>query len=247
MGRLTSPKVVPGDFQALSLRRAARARLLATRYPASRDALVFFAHIASFQAGIDPDYPMGAREALVQLVRDKGPEPLRDEARKLTEDACRRALEAYLLQEDTASHRSFFARVLLQPRVHTRTSEPPIPGQRHCPRCGHPPQVGCLRPEGDGTALSLVCSLCLVEWPALRGRCPGCQETDADKLSYYAAPEIPHLTVHVCDTCQRYLHAVDLAKELEAVPDVDEVAGLPLDVWAHEQGYRKIHPSLVGI
>ncbi|MFQ5790858.1 MAG: hypothetical protein ACE5JI_10325 [Acidobacteriota bacterium] len=38
-----------------------------------------------------------------------------------------------------------------------------------------------------------------------------------------------------------------LSKDPEAVPDVDEVAALPLDVWAREQGFRKLHPNLAGI
>ena len=121
------------------------------------------------------------------------------------------------------------------------------PSLRSASICAHPLQVGCLRSEGDGTAFALLCSLCLGEWPGLRGRCPGCQETNRDQLSYYSALEIPHFTVQVCETCQSYLHAVDLVKEPEAVLDVDELSGLPLDVWAQEKGYRKIHPSLVGI
>ena len=56
-----------------------------------------------------------------------------------------------------------------------------------------------------------------------------------------------HLQTQVCDTCQRYLNQVDLSKELQAVPDVDEIAALPLDVWALERGYQKLHPNLVGI
>jgi formate dehydrogenase maturation protein FdhE len=40
---------------------------------------------------------------------------------------------------------------------------------------------------------------------------------------------------------------VHLEKEAAAVPDVDELAALPLDVWAQEKGYRKIQPNLAGI
>lgn len=56
-----------------------------------------------------------------------------------------------------------------------------------------------------------------------------------------------HLQTQTCDTCQRYLHHIDLSKELAAVPDVDEIAALPLDVWALERGFQKLHPNLVGI
>ncbi len=32
-----------------------------------------------------------------------------------------------------------------------------------CPLCGGKPQVGSLRPEGDGGKRSLICSLCATE------------------------------------------------------------------------------------
>ena len=116
-----------------------------------------------------------------------------------------------------------------------------------CPHCGHPPQVGVLRPEADGSALTLVCSLCLSEWSFPRSQCAACGERDEKQFAYYSPEQMAHLQTQVCDTCRRYLHHVDLAKELQAVPDVDEIAALPLDVWALERGYQKLHPNLVGI
>jgi formate dehydrogenase maturation protein FdhE len=35
--------------------------------------------------------------------------------------------------------------------------------------------------------------------------------------------------------------------EPEAIPEVDEIEALSLDVWAREKGYEKIFPNLVGI
>ena len=40
---------------------------------------------------------------------------------------------------------------------------------------------------------------------------------------------------------------VDMARDPLAVPEVDELAGLPLDIWATEQGYHKLQPNLAGI
>ncbi len=50
-----------------------------------------------------------------------------------------------------------------------------------------------------------------------------------------------------CEACKVYLHVVDLGKDPAAIPDVDELAVLPLDVWARERGYRKVQTNLVGI
>ena len=44
-----------------------------------------------------------------------------------------------------------------------------------------------------------------------------------------------------------YLQLVDLGRDPEAIPEVDELAGLPLDLWAQERGYRKLCPNLAGV
>jgi formate dehydrogenase maturation protein FdhE len=43
------------------------------------------------------------------------------------------------------------------------------------------------------------------------------------------------------------VHVVRLDVEPEAIPEVDEMAALSLDVWAREQGYEKTFPNLLGI
>lgn len=187
------------------------------------------------------------REPLVNLVLTKGPQLLKQTAQSLDESACRDALHDYLEQRDTTSAHSFFARVLLQPQVISQGLGTESHIDNRCSHCGHPPQVGVLRPEGDAAALTLACSLCLSEWRFPRGQCAACGERDEKQLAYYSPDQMAHLQTQVCDTCQHYLHHVDLSKDLQAVPDVDEVAALPLDVWALERGYQKLHPNLVGI
>jgi formate dehydrogenase maturation protein FdhE len=43
-----------------------------------------------------------------------------------------------------------------------------------------------------------------------------------------------------------YLKSIDLTKTGLAVPVVDELATLPLDLWAHEHGYEKLQINLLG-
>ncbi|HEV7517746.1 MAG TPA: formate dehydrogenase accessory protein FdhE, partial [Thermoanaerobaculia bacterium] len=50
-----------------------------------------------------------------------------------------------------------------------------------CPLCSGRPQVGVLRPLGDGAKRSLVCSLCATEWEYRRIVCPACGEENVDK------------------------------------------------------------------
>ena len=194
---------------------------------------------------------------LIELVLRQGPPPLRDEAQSLDEAGCREALDRLVHREDTTSTRSFFARVLLQavwasnpphPEDAGAAARPPSPPTTSCPDCDHPPQLGVVRPVGDGSEFRLMCSLCLGEWSFPRSGCPACGESEEGQIAYYgAADELAHLKVRVCETCRRYLLQVDLSKEPQAVPDIDEMAALPLDVWATGQGLRKLHPNLLGI
>lgn len=66
-------------------------------------------------------------------------------------------------------------------------------------------------------------------------------------MAFYSAPEIPHVRIDVCETCHTYLKGVDLTKTGLAIPIVDELAALPLDLWAREKGYRKLQSNIVGI
>jgi FdhE protein len=116
-----------------------------------------------------------------------------------------------------------------------------------CPLCSSKPLVGVLRPEGEGGKRSLICSLCATEWVYRRILCPACGEEDVTKLPVYTAEEFKHVRVEACDSCRSYIKTVDLTKDGRAVPVVDELMTIPLDLWAEEHGYFKIHSNILGI
>ena len=116
-----------------------------------------------------------------------------------------------------------------------------------CPLCGGKPQVGALRPEGDGGKRSLICSLCATEWVYRRVVCPACGEEDDHKLAVYSAKEFGHVRVEACDACHSYIKTIDLTKDGHAVPVVDELATIPLNLWATEHGYVKLQNNFLGI
>jgi formate dehydrogenase accessory protein FdhE len=115
-----------------------------------------------------------------------------------------------------------------------------------CPLCGSKPIVGVLRSEGDGAKKSLICMLCAHEWLFRRIYCPSCGEEREPQMAFYSAPEIAHVRVDVCDTCHTYLKSIDLTKTGLAVAIVDELASLPLDLWARDHGYEKLQINLLG-
>jgi FdhE protein len=116
-----------------------------------------------------------------------------------------------------------------------------------CPSCGSKPVVGVLRGEGDGAKRGLICSLCALEWPYRRLICANCGEENKEKLPVYIAAEIDYIRVEACDTCRTYLKSVDLTKDGFAVPEVDEIATVSLNLWADEREYVKIETNLLGM
>jgi FdhE protein len=116
-----------------------------------------------------------------------------------------------------------------------------------CPFCNRRPALGILRQQGDGARRSLLCGFCLTEWEFRRIICPGCGEEGHAKLPVYTAEAFPHIRVECCDTCQTYIKSIDLTKNGLAEPLVDELASVPLNLWAQERGYVKSHPNLLGM
>jgi len=121
---------------------------------------------------------------------------------------------------------------------------------------------------------SLVCARCQATWGFARMTCPGCGEDSSARLTIFSEegttsgergsvvrglqgklgdnvrPEhqvvFPHIRIEACESCRRYLLNVDLASDPAAVPEVDELSALPLDLYARERGFSKIIPNLMG-
>lgn len=138
-----------------------------------------------------------------------------------------------------------------------------------CPRCGGAPQVSCLALSGESLVSgprSLLCARCGSSWGCSRSLCPACGESEDARLSVYTErlegpvvsgngngngggddrPVFPHLRIAGCATCGRYLIEVDMARDARAVPEVDELVAIPLDLYAADQGMAKITPNLMG-
>ena len=145
---------------------------------------------------------------------------------------------------------------------------------RHCPECGGPPQLSYFAPATDDLASGprrLLCARCGASWTYARMTCPGCGEDASAKLPIYsergvassergsivrglpgetlppdARAVFPHMRIEACETCRRYLLNLDLVAEPRAVPVVDELAAIPLDLYARDRGFKKIVTNLMG-
>ena len=217
-------------------RRIERAEELAAESPVLPELLHFYQEIARFQSTIAGGPTPENLASLLALIRRSAPDPMAAAATGITcED---------LLRSADPMH-AFFARVLMQARAPGSTVSGSV--QSTCPACGEKPVAAVLRPEGDGAKRFLLCSMCFTEWEYRRLLCPNCGEEDQAKLAVYTAAELPHVRVEACDTCRVYLKAIDLTKNGLAVPEVDEIAAVVLDLWAAEHGYTKLQTNLFGM
>ncbi len=192
----------------------------------------------------------------LSVVEQNGPGPLREAASELRvggEELHFQLLAVFWNGNETGALQTgpndFFARAFLQPYaagIRSRSSmrwSGPTPYV--CPLCKRKPGLGVLRPLGDGGQRSLVCSFCLEEWEFRRIVCPGCGEENHAKLPVYTAEELKHVRVEACDRCRSYIKTVDMTKSGRAEPIVDEMASIPLDLWAQKQGYTKLQCNLM--
>jgi len=103
------------------------------------------------------------------------------------------------------------------------------------------------RGKGPKGARRLVCSLCSHAWQFPRSTCPSCGESRVDQLRSHVTDFWPHLRVEECVSCKTYLKAVDVRADRGAVPVVDELASVELDLWAADEGLEKLHRNLLGL
>jgi formate dehydrogenase accessory protein FdhE len=173
----------------------------------------------------------------------------------LPSDAWIASLEAYWehggrYDQQVGAFAQFLARAFLQPYAEFRAAHamkpPMVVTVKTCPLCGARPLMGVLRPEGDGGKRFLLCSFCSQEWEFRRILCPTCGEEAEAKLPVYLAEQLSHIRVEACDTCKFFIPGVDLTKDGNAVPLVDDLAAIPLTLWAHEHGYSRLQPNLLG-
>jgi FdhE protein len=249
-------------------RRIARAQELAAQFPQSSNVLDFYRRIALFQKSVfeglaarsDTDVRTVLRHlpALTDLIETHGPARLAEHAVAdlgsrivaFWDSGAKTAGNKSDMESDIESEPLFFARALLQPYAEwlaTRGNPPQQTQEAACPFCGGRPVAGVLRGEGDGAKRSLICSLCATEWQYRRIVCPNCGERNKDHLPVYTAAGIDYVRVEACDVCKTYIKSVDLTRNGHAIPVVDELATVALNIWADEHGYVKLETNLLGM
>lgn len=256
-------------------RRIQRAQKLSSQQAFAAEILGFYVHVARFQESLYrtmehryaktvpfplSDLPestelLASFPAFLSLVEDKAPAQFAQVARGLCSSSSSAWSEllnhCWAAAQPPDSPEEFLALAFLQPYAEFVRARAPLQleGCAHslCPFCSRKPGLGVLRPQGDGARRNLLCGFCLCEWEFRRLVCAGCGLEDQARLPVYTADQFPHIRVECCDACHTYIKSVDLAKNGLAEPLVDELASVPLDLWAQEHGYVKLRPNLLGM
>jgi FdhE protein len=254
--------------------RIRRAEQLVGKHPFAAEILGFYVHLAGFQESLflreegaarrsalsfasplAPDQVMPDFPAFLKMVEENGPELVGKVAQDLRSAP---ASWSDLLNscwstvgEPPTNPEGFLAFAFLQPYAELARSSAHLQLEGYnlsvCPLCNRKPAAGVMRQQGDGARRSLLCGFCLTEWEFRRVVCPGCGQQDHAKLPVYTAESFPYIRVECCDSCQTYIKSIDLTKNGLADPLVDELASIPLDLWAQEHGYTKLHPNFLGM
>jgi formate dehydrogenase maturation protein FdhE len=254
-------------------RRAARAELLAG---ASADAapLAFAAglyraqgKVAEALAGgaltgsLEPDLAavLPRLDAIARYAGDRGPPGLRADAEAYrgggNDDRTERLLTWW--RGSRAGRADYLARALLRPYAETLAATgvaPEPPASRAavtgaCARCGGPPWIAWRRSgSGDEAAQRFLgCGVCGSERHLERISCAGCGQTEPTRLAVFHTERHAAVRIEACDACLRYVKSIDLTVDGRAIPEVDDLCSLSLDLWAAEQGYERLEPSLAGV
>lgn len=131
---------------------------------------------------------------------------------------------------------AFFRRVLRQVDC---TPIPTVePGR--CPQCAELPVAAVVQAD----CRRLLCGVCFHQWELSGARCLACGGDTSTVQPEDTSQEFPHIALETCRACRTYLKTIG---DGTAVPEVDELASVVVDLWAAAHGFSKLQTNLFGI
>lgn len=252
-------------------RRAARAELLVAECSTARAVLEFAAGLFRAQGALAADVldahrtrPLcgsladdlgafaGKLTGVLEFAAEHGPPVLRDLARARSAEDPRERLSTFWRQGGSGRD-DYLSRALLRPYAEVLVARGIAPSRPDaagsCPVCRGYPAIAwrAVEAESDGAQTFLGCAQCGHQWPIGRIRCAACGEEDPAKLAAFQSDRHPNVRIETCGTCRAYVKSIDLTIDARRLPEVDELTSLSMDVWAADQGYRRLEPGLAGI
>jgi formate dehydrogenase maturation protein FdhE len=261
----------PERLPALFATRAERAETLAKVSDVAREPLLFAAalnraqgeavgkllashRVRAWTGRIEQDRAqIGAHaQGVLEAIGRSGPSGIAERARRFGETLRTEGedhLERYLAGEND----EYLCRAVLRPYFELLAALDIAPlalgRSGDCPFCHGAAWISIRRasPESDGALSFAGCALCGRERQVARIRCLACGKTDPDALPVYQSTAHLIARIEACDTCRAYVKSIDLTEDARPIPEIDELASISLDLWAAEQGYRRLEPGLAGL
>ncbi len=191
---------------------------------------------------------------MLRFAAEHAPPGLSEAARSCGGGGDLRARLCAWWSEGGSGRDDYLARALLRPYAEVLAAAELAAGRRPaatgtCAFCGGVPWIASRVSTGssEGAQRFLGCALCGREWPAGRIRCPFCEEERPDKLASFQSERHPTVRIETCATCRAYVKSIDLTVDARAIPEVDDLLSLSMDLWAAEEGYTRLEPGLAGI
>jgi FdhE protein len=192
---------------------------------------------------------------IFRFASEHGPAALAEHARARAAEnpaEVRARLLAWWNGEGDAHH-DYLSRAVLRPyaevlaRIGTAPDRVRVSGQ--CPFCGAAPWIAVRRSASlaEGARRLLGCSLCGREWLLGRIRCPACAQGDPEKLPSFSSAAYPAVRIEACEMCRCYVKSIDLTVDARALPEVDDLLSLSMDLWAAREGFTRLEPGLAGM
>ncbi|WP_457600337.1 formate dehydrogenase accessory protein FdhE [Hydrogenivirga sp.] len=191
----------------------------------------------------------------LDLIEEHGTEEIREgvrELRALSRDKLASLFKDFFEDKDVGSLIRLVVIGVAQPVLYASVGDWEFKHEwwlrNTCPLCGSKPSVSFLMDteEWEG-ARFLRCGLCLTDWLYPRTQCVNCGNNEDDKLSYFVEQGIGYIELQTCSECKRYIKLIDMRKDGLAVPDVDDVASLSLDLWVQSRGYTKVERNILDL
>lgn len=252
-------------------RRGARAETLAARSSVAGAPLAFASGLFRAQGALataiehihasqtlsgrpEDDLADVAKElaALLRFTVDAGPPPLADAAKAYLLDP--QARTSGFWRGGGSGRNDYLGRALFRPYAEVLAAvgvrpEPARSPSAGCPFCGGPPWIAwrASAAAAEGAQRFLGCALCGSAWSPGRILCVACGEQRPEQLPGFGSDRYPGARVETCATCRVYVKSIDCTMDGHAIPEVDDLLSLALDLWAGEQGYERLEPGLAGL
>ncbi len=239
-----------------------RVPFLLKKFPESQQILEFYREILRFQLQL---YVSSKNENwhenikkfydLLELCVDSPSAKLSEVAQSLLKEPpanIQRMINNFLKEKMAKDEERFFFISFLNPFL-SKKAEKDINhrddwNKSKCPVCGFRAVVSYISDteEVQGGRF-LVCQVCNSEWLYNRTTCVKCGNNDDDRIHHFFDQSIPYIQLQACESCGTYIKIVDMRMDGLAVPLLEDIASVALDLWAKEHLYEKYEKNIFGL